>query len=384
MSDLDPTEDRLRRELHAIGEPPVDVERVLGAGRRRARRRTMRNRAVAGAGAAGLVAVVAVLVLPDNAPDTVTNSRSDTTPTTTAAPPEVPLGEGTTWPGGPFDPIEGMVAVPDAAPLSDEEAAVINDAERRLISECMARHGVESSFAVSREFVGDPPLYLSPDQLRAGGFDYDYDWAAAGAEFLDLSDGSPEGWSDPTAGMTQEERDAYEAASSGTSEDPDVSIETHDGTTATWSGGCVGESQAQLYGSVANSRRYGTLDEPFSDISGQLREHDEYEEPLADWQACMGESGFDVGDHDYGASYIRQAGGAALSTDGQDQTQFTAETIPTIAAADADCQESSGLYEVRVELLDGITEDIAADLGVDLDHYVAYERALYARAQQIP
>jgi hypothetical protein len=69
---------------------------------------------------------------------------------------------------------------------------------------------------------------------------------------------------------------------------------------------------------------------------------------------------------------------------GPDQTAFTAETLPAIAAADADCQESSGLYEVRESLLEGIAAEIAADLGVDLDHYVAYERALYARAQQIP
>jgi hypothetical protein len=115
-----------------------------------------------------------------------------------------------------------------------------------------------------------------------------------------------------------------------------------------------------------------------------LREHEEYEQPLADWQACMGEAGFDVGDHDYGAGYIQQAGAAALSTAGRDQTAFTAETIPAIAAADAGCQESSGLYEVRASLLTGITEEIAAELGVELDHYVAYELALYARAQQVP
>lgn len=380
MSDLDPTEDRLRRELHSIGEPPVDVERLLGAGRRRARRRTVRNRAVAGVGAAGLVAVVAVAVLPDNAPDTVTNSPSDTTSTTTAAPPGVPLGEGTTWPGGPFDPIDGMVAVPDATPLSDEEAAVVLDAERRLIRVCMAGHGFEWGSALIGDSVGAPPLYLSPDELRAGGFDYDYDWAAAGEEFLGNSGGA----APQTAGMTDEQQAAYEVALFGTSSEAAVWIDTHDGQSGTSSTGCVGESRAQLYGSVANSLRYDGLVEPFSDISDQLREHDEYARPLADWQVCMGDAGFDVGDHDYGASYIQQAGAAALSTSGRGQTQFTAETIPAIAAADADCQDSSGLYEVRVQLLADITEEIAEDLGVDFDHYVAYERALYARAQQIP
>jgi hypothetical protein len=146
----------------------------------------------------------------------------------------------------------------------------------------------------------------------------------------------------------------------------------------------VGEARARLYGSVANSLRYNELVEPFSTIGDQLRQHDEYRRPLADWQACMAHAGFDVGDHDYGASWIRQAEAAALSHQGRDQTEFTAETIPAIAEADADCQESSGLYEVRRDLLPQITQEIADDLGVDLDHHVAYERALYARARQIP
>lgn len=380
MSEHDPNEDRLRTELRAIGEPPVDVERVLRAGRRLARRRTVRRRVVAGAGAAGLAAVVAIAVLPDDTPDAVTGVTSNGAPTTTAAPAEIPLGEGTTWPGGPFDPIEGMVAVPGATPLSDDESAVILEAEQRLTAACMADRGYAWGSAVLGGSVGGPPPYLSPDELRAGGLDYEYDWATAGEEFLD----DPGGAADETAGMTDGELEAYAAALSGTSPQPDVSIDTGDGTASTSSDGCLGEARAQVYGSVANHLRYDTLHQAFAGVGGQLRRHEQYERPLADWQACMGAAGFDVGDHDYGAGYIRQAGAAALSSEGRDQTAFTAGTIPAIAAADADCQESSGLYEVRESLLAGITAEIAADLGVDLDHYVAYERALYARAQQVP
>ena len=384
MSDHDPTEERLRRELQAIGEPPVDVGRVLGAGHRRARRRTSRNRAVAGVGAAGLVAVVAIAVLPDDRPDTVTDSPTDPATSTTAAiPPEVPLGEGTTWPGGAFDPIDGMVAVPGARPLSGDERSAIYDAENRLIAACMAEQGFAWGSAVLGGSAGSPPLYLSPDELREGGFDYEYDWEAAGEEFLD----NPGGVAPETEGMTDDEIAEYGAALFGADDDRDeVWIDTHDGSTGTSSGGCVGEARAQVYGSVANHLRYDALYEPggFGAIGTKLREHEEYTQPLADWQACMGDAGFDVGHHDYGASYIRQAGAAALSTDGEGQTQFTAETIPAIAEADADCQESSGLYEVRKSLLTGIAEEIAADLGVDLDHYVAYEQALLARAQQVP
>ena len=325
-----------------------------------------------------IVGAAALAVRADHRPDAVTDSP-DSTSTTVDLPDDAPLGEGTTWPGGPFDPIEGMVAVPGGTPLSDQEELVVYDAEMRLTAACMQSRGYGWGTGLGAS-TGRPARYLSPDQIRAGGFDYEYDWYTAGEQLLGNSDGSPD---DPTAGMTAEELAAYDAALFGP-QDPDVEIETPDGTTARSSTGCAGESRNQLYGSVANSLRYDELVEPFSDVSTQLREHDEYAAPLADWQACMAAAGFDVGDHDYGASYIEQAGAAALSTQGRAQTQFTADTIPAIAAADADCQESSGLYEVRESLLAGITQEIADDLGVDLEHYVSYQRALLARAQQIP
>jgi hypothetical protein len=387
MSELDPTETRLREELRAIDTPVVDVVGLLAAGRRRARRRAVRRGSVAGAGVAGLAAAtVAIAVLPRDRADTVIGSHPQApstppaVPATTRPAEDVIRGKGTTWPGGPFDPIDGMVPVPGRTLLSDAQSSEIYDAENRLIGACMARQGFERDTTAGGEPVGAPPLYLSPAELRAGGFDYEYDWAAAGEEFLGNSDGG----TSYTEGMTAEELAAYDAALLGTSPEPGVEITTHDGTSGTSSEGCAGEARAQLYGSVANSLRYNDLTEPFSDLGGQLRAHDEYQQPLADWQACMGAAGFDVGDHDYGADYIRQQGAVALSEHGREQTQFTAESIPAIAEADADCQESSGLYEVRQSLLAGITREIAADLGVDFDHYVAYEHALYERAKQVP
>lgn len=382
MSDLDQVEDRLRAELAGLEAPSVDVERVLATGHRRMRVRRVRRAVLAGTGVACLAVVVGLVVAPDDRPDAVTDDPAP--PTTTSVPEGTPLGEDTTWPGGPFDPIEGMVAHPGAPPLTDEEVVAVNRAEMRLTSACMASRGFAYDDGSNRPPpLGAPPLYLSPEELRAGGFDYDYDWYAAGEEFLGNSDGTPDGWTDPTAGMTEAQLESYELALFGP-EGAEVWIDTPDGQSGTSSTGCVGESRARLYGSVANSLRYNELVEPFSNVTDQLREHEEYQQPLADWQACMGAAGFDVGDHDSGASYIQQAGAAALSNEGRGQTQFTAETIPAIAAADADCQESSGLYEVRRSLLAGITQEIADDLGVDLEHYVAYQRALLARAQQIP
>jgi hypothetical protein len=381
MPELDPTETRLREELHGVDTPLVDVDGLLVAGRRRARRRAVRRRAVAGAGVAGLaVAAIAIVVLPRDRPDVATDSQTPTSspaPTTEPLPDDVPLGESTTWPGGPFDPIDGMVAVPGARPLPDDEAAEIYRAEERLLSACMARQGYEPD--VSMSGAGPLPLYLSPTRLRAGGYDYEYDWAVAAEQFVDNSGGS----NDMTEGMSDEELEAYTTALDGAS-GFDVTIETHDGTVSTSSDGCVGESRAEVYGTVANFLRYAELRQAFAGVSDQLREHDEYTQPLTDWQACMGDAGFDVGDHDYGASWIQRQGAVALSNEGSEQTQFTAETIPAIAAADADCQETSGLYDVRESLLADIPQEIAADLGVDFDHYIAYEHALYQRARQVP
>lgn len=380
MPDLDPTELRLRNELRAIGAPRVDVDALVAAGRRRARRRTVRRRAVAGAGIAGLAAaVVAVAVLTRDPVDAVTDAAAvPPGPTVAPPPPAAPSGEGTTWPGGPFDPVDGMGPVPDGTVLPDYRADEIYDAEHRLIAACMAEQGFAWGSAVLDGGPGPLPLYLSPDELRADG--YRYDWAAAGEEFL----GSTGGAAPETAGMSEAEQDAYGAALGFGDEGEQVWIDTHDGRSGTDSGGCMGETRQRLYGSLANHLRYDSLRQAFAGVSDQLRTHDSYAEPLADWQSCMRQAGFDVEGADYGATWIRSAGAVALSEHGRGQTRFTAETIPQISNADADCQESSGLYEVRTRLLDGIYEEIAADLGVDLDHFVAYEHALYERARQTP
>jgi hypothetical protein len=369
VSELDPTEDRLRTELHAIGTPLVNVERLLATGRRRARRRAMRGRAVAGAGAAGLAAAVALSVVPDDGPDAVTGPSTDADPTSTAAPGSVPLGEGTTWPGGPFDPIDGMAAADrDAQPLSGDEIASIYDAEARATSACMADHGYEWR-ASANNGLRTLRLYLSPAELRAGGLDYEYDWAAA-QEFFNDPGGPPL----ETEGMTpEEELDAYETLGGGSEESIEV------GSMVASTGGCMGEARARVFGTVANFLRYNELRQEFARVGDQLRTHDQYAEPLSDWQACMADAGYDVGDHDYGAAWILEAGDARWR-----ETEFNAEAIQAVAEADADCQESSGLYEARESLLATSYEEIAEDLGVDFGHYVAYEHALYERSRQIP
>jgi hypothetical protein len=259
-------------------------------------------------------------------------------------------------------------ADPDAQPLSDDETASIYDAEARATSACMADHGYEWG-ASANNGLRNPRPYLSPAELRAGGLDYEYDWAAAQEALNDPGGPPPE-----TEGMTPEELDAHVAALEGSGE----WIELPNGSTGV-SGGCMGQARARVFGTVANSLRYWELHQELARVGDQLRTHDEYAVPLSDWQACMTDAGFDVGDHDYGATWILQAGEARRGT-----SEFAAEAIQAVAEADADCQESSGLHEMRESLLATSYEEIAANLGVDLDHYVAYEHALYERSRQVP
>lgn len=280
---------------------------------------------------------------------------------------------------GAFEPIEGMDDASGLEPLSPEDAREISRAEHRLVGACMAQKG----FTYHAPFLGDvPPMYLSPSDLRRDG--YRYDWAAAADDFLEAS--SRGGAGGAMAGMSADELAAYDEALYG-DVDVMVSLDGLDGVEGRPAGGCAGVARAALYGSVANSMRFDRAVETMthSAIGERLQEYDAYREPLTAWQECMRARNHDVGDDtDYGASYIQSSGAVALSDHGAGQTVVSAEVITAIAEADADCQESSGLYEVRQALLPQAREDLAAALGFEMSQYVAYQHAVFERAQEVP
>jgi hypothetical protein len=248
----------------------------------------------------------------------------------------------------------------------------------------MADNGFDYPLSTSSDAVADAPLYLSPSELRRSG--YQYDWAAAAEQFLELN--GPEGPPDPTEGMTTNEANAYAEALGGSSPGATVILEDPDGgTRAMDTEGCAADARTQLYDSVANAMRFDRAVEMLghSGLRNKLQSIDAYEEPMTRWQRCMREAGYDVTDaHDYGLQFLQSRGAAALSDTGLDQTDVTAEMITDVANTDADCQESSGLYEVRQELLPEIQDEVAAELGFEMSQYIAFQHAVLERAQQVP
>lgn len=281
---------------------------------------------------------------------------------------------------GAFDSIEGMRQRSDQAPISPEDVVLILRAFERSTAGCMADHGFSNYPMMSEYMVPSAPPYLSPAELRRSG--YQYDWEAAGDSFLAAN--PPGGPPSPTAGMSQAEADAYLEALAGPSDSEMVVISDLDGGTVGGSGeGCGAEANIELYGSFENGIRFNRALEQIAipGISQELRDHDEYEDALAEWQNCMVEAGFDVSDStDYGLGYLQSRGAQALQGSGD----ISAEVITATAIADADCQESSGLFEVRDELLPDATDAAAAGLGFEMSQYIAFQHAVLERAKRVP
>ena len=286
---------------------------------------------------------------------------------------------------GQFDEIDGVQVSSDQTPITPEDRRLIALAEERLTGECMASEGFDFSEVIefgTRHHVPEPPLYLSPAELRRSG--YQHDWAAAAESFLALN--GPDGVPTFVEGMPQDEADAWYDAYLGAPDAEQLSVALPDGSVRdTPRVGCAADARRELYGSLENFARFEEANQQFSHdgLSRELNSHDAYREPVREWRSCMGRAGFEIDQSDYGIAWIQQQGAVALSAGGIDQTVLTAEVIEAVANADADCQESSGLYEARSELLPEAEEAIADRLGVEMSELTAFHHAVLERAKQV-
>jgi hypothetical protein len=293
---------------------------------------------------------------------------------------------------GAFDPIDGMATSSDQAPISGAEEVVIFRAQQRLVGQCMADQGFDT---VSGQYQGPvktkAPPFLSPVELRRSS--YQFDWDAAAEEFLALN--GPAGPPNPTAGMTEEEIEAYGKALDGGTSAKVVQMKDLDGGTVSVSTeGCRGEAAIRLYGSAENSIRFNRAAEQVTGFgfSKKLFQKNAYRAVAETWQECMEKAGYDVGPitdasgkksngFDYGLGYLTARQATQLSAG---QGPLGQVEIDAVATADADCQESSGLYELRQELLPEAKDEVTDELGLEMSQYVAFQHAVLERAKNVP
>jgi hypothetical protein len=300
-------------------------------------------------------------------------------------------GRGDRITDGEFDPIDGMKASPDQAPISPADEVAILEAERRLVDRCMAEQGFGAVVGYAGPYRAKAPPFLAPAELRDGG--YRYDWAADAQEHLALN--GPDGPPDPMEGMSDEQSKAYVDALDGGNAGEVVELQdVEGGTVGVSTGGCTGEAREALYGSLENSIRYNRAVERVTGagISEKLFARTEYRALATAWQECMEQAGYDVGPrkdesgtsidgYDYGLDHLVSRQAAQLS---EGKGPLAQAEIDAVAAADATCQESSGLYELRRELLPEATDEVAGELGFELDQYIAYQHAVLDRAKNVP
>lgn len=285
-------------------------------------------------------------------------------------------------PGGDlskFDAVPGMEVRQDQLPISAADQTLIQKAESRLANACMAQLGFPPATGVEQYAVPDPPSYLSPEDLRRGGYQFDF---AADAEAF-LAANGPDGPPSPTEGMSAAEADEYAEALAGTPDGPSVELPAAEGSSSTSKVGCLAEAREELFGSLLNYLRYdrALAASGAGPVAKQLARDEQYQAALATWQACMGSAGFPMeGDMDYGARALRQEQSVQLAERG---TPLDRSRIDAVAEADADCQEESGLHSVREELLPGAREAIAKRLGLESSELIAFQNAVLAKAKTV-
>jgi hypothetical protein len=282
-----------------------------------------------------------------------------------------------------FDGMEGVQVRAGQVPITSEDHSLIMLAEERLIQRCMAEEGFDQYGIVvankTRYLTPPPPANLSPDELRRSGYLFDWERASRGMAAADPRDPSL----DPTAGMSQAERDAFVAALGGRPDAPTVEVRTRDGTTVMSGEGCEAEARIELYGSLENYLRFNDAAEFLPGaVTSALREMEGYREALDAWQGCMRAEGHGVHDEDdSGFPYLMDRLRSALAAG---KAAPVPEEIRAVAEADAACQESSGLHEVRQRHLAAARDAATERFGFEMSEIVAFEHAVLERAKRVP
>jgi hypothetical protein len=282
---------------------------------------------------------------------------------------------------GTFDPLDGFDPTAGADRLTGEERAVITSAEYRLTERCMADAGFEYPTPAARLIVARAVPFLSPTELRRSA--YAFDWDTALQSFSSAND--PANF-DPTATMSPERADAYTRALNGPVDGPVATLREANGDSSSLPLlGCSAEARVELYGSVLNALRFDRADLAITGqaLSEGLQADPRYEEAKRSWQECMigpELAPFSSPATDYGFYILHSQ---MLTSLGSANPGITPDQERQMALADADCQESSGLYEIREELLPGVRESLQRELDLGSGEFDSFARVVFERAREI-
>jgi hypothetical protein len=241
------------------------------------------------------------------------------------------------------------------------DRVVLYEAEEYLKRACMARHGQPYPEYPYIARKGHEAWYRGayaewewddPDRARATGYGISLRLTAAEdilAEKANRLAADHARWYDS---LSPSEREAYDQALEGNQQT--VSLVLPDGREAyTVSSGCLGESHAELYGSVED---YWTLEVYRGLISDEganrVDEDKAYQEVVGAWSSCMRDRGFDAPDpiEAFSIAYV------------DDLDQLDLEFERAIAVADAECNQEVGLRAAGDKALAHVQRQMTTEL----------------------
>lgn len=263
-------------------------------------------------------------------------------------------------------------------PLTPEENYVVQAARDRLIASCMAEAGFTWEVHTSRNQPADPNPYPTVEELRRSGYGVDFE-----VEFNSHRDSNERALYNPTKSMSEEEQQAFADAFHGTgSEDL-----TEGGQSMTIStGGCNSEATEAIFGSEENLAWLSRITEvaSHSQLADGLMDVFGYEIALRDWQGCMRDRGVTWMDGE-GFWTDWDSGWSVLRTKMYtDDVQLPQQVIDEVISADADCLESTDLYQVRQASLEPVRAGLWKRAGTTEAEKWRMQQLTLVNAKKVP
>jgi hypothetical protein len=229
--------------------------------------------------------------------------------------------------------------------------SALGAAEEEMIRRCMAAKGMrytKNPAQTTDNNIVLPPigkLYgLTIEQARRSGY----------GMRAKVAQGRPQEF-DQTAGLTEQQKQAWGVAFGGPEGGSEVSIELpgDTGIVKVPSEGCVSAARIQVYGSLM---KYMQRENVAADITMTAMHRSDSDPAMARidsaWAACMPTKGISGSIKGHSAARPTDAQGLAINNYGRLVTDVAFRKEVAIAVADAECEQQTGYIAQRTELED--------------------------------